>query len=52
MGHAGALITPGQNYGTFESKRKALENADVKVVNSQKGLVKIIQKLLQIKKKH
>ena len=46
MGHAGAIVTPGQEYGTFESKKKALENAGVKVVNSQHDLIETVKSKL------
>ncbi|MHA2330042.1 MAG: succinate--CoA ligase subunit alpha, partial [Candidatus Hodarchaeales archaeon] len=46
MGHAGAIITPGQEYGTFKSKKEALEKADVIVVNSQYELVEAVRELL------
>ncbi|MFQ6116787.1 MAG: citrate/2-methylcitrate synthase, partial [Candidatus Bipolaricaulia bacterium] len=39
MGHAGAIVAPGQQYGTFRSKRTALERAGVTVVNSQYDLI-------------
>lgn len=39
MGHAGAIIAPGKSYGTFKSKKEALEKAGVTVVNSQYGLI-------------
>ena len=39
MGHAGAIVSPGQNYGTFNSKKEALEHAGVTVVNSQYDLI-------------
>jgi len=50
MGHAGAIISPGEDYGTFQSKKQALENAGVTVVNSQESLIKEAQKLLKNKK--
>ncbi|MFX0092514.1 MAG: citrate/2-methylcitrate synthase [Candidatus Hodarchaeota archaeon] len=50
MGHAGAIITPGQNYGTFKTKKETLEKAGVTVVNSQTDLVKAVQEKLQGKK--
>jgi len=46
MGHAGAIVTPGQEYGTFESKKKALESAGVKVVNSQYDLIEAVKSKL------
>ncbi|MCX6645429.1 MAG: hypothetical protein NTY09_03600 [bacterium] len=39
MGHAGAIVAPGQEYGTFKSKKKALESVGVTVVNSQYDLI-------------
>ncbi len=39
MGHAGAIVAPGQEYGTFKSKKAALERAGVTVVNSQYDLI-------------
>jgi succinyl-CoA synthetase alpha subunit len=50
MGHAGAIVTPGQEYGTFQNKKEALEKAGVIVVNSQFELVDSVRKLLQGKK--
>ena len=47
MGHAGAIITPGQNYGTFKTKREALKKAGVTVVNSQYELVDTVKEILQ-----
>ncbi len=47
MGHAGAIITPGQNYGTFKSKKEALEKAGITVVNSQYELVETVKEILQ-----
>lgn len=47
MGHAGAIITPGQNYGTFETKKEALEKVGVTVVNSQYELVDTVKEILQ-----
>ncbi|UCE12864.1 MAG: hypothetical protein JSV04_11810 [Candidatus Heimdallarchaeota archaeon] len=47
MGHAGAIITPGQEYGTFKTKKEALEKAGVTVVNSQYELVKTVQEILE-----
>ncbi|MHA2203576.1 MAG: citrate/2-methylcitrate synthase [Candidatus Hodarchaeales archaeon] len=47
MGHAGAIITPGQNYGTFETKKETLEKAGVTVVNSQYELVDTVKEILQ-----
>ncbi|MHC4471234.1 MAG: citrate/2-methylcitrate synthase [Planctomycetota bacterium] len=43
MGHAGAIVAPGQEYGTFESKRAALEGAGVTVVNSQYDLIEEVR---------
>ncbi|MFW9995060.1 MAG: citrate/2-methylcitrate synthase [Candidatus Odinarchaeota archaeon] len=50
MGHAGAIVTPGQEYGTFETKKKALEKAGVTVVNHQHDLIKAVQEKLGGKK--
>jgi citrate synthase len=49
MGHAGAIVSPGQAYGTFQSKKKALEDAGVPVVNSQYDLISEVQKRLSHK---
>lgn len=46
MGHAGAIVAPGQEYGTFSSKKKALEEAGIKVVNSQYDLIKEAKSIL------
>jgi succinyl-CoA synthetase alpha subunit len=46
MGHAGAIVSPGTGYGTYESKRSALESAGVTVVNSQCDLVEAVRKAL------
>jgi succinyl-CoA synthetase alpha subunit len=43
MGHAGAIVSPGQNYGTFNSKKQALERAGVTVVNSQYDLIEAVK---------
>jgi succinyl-CoA synthetase alpha subunit len=43
MGHAGAIVSPGQTYGTFQSKKQAFENAGVPVANSQYDLMKEVQ---------
>ncbi|MFX0062490.1 MAG: citrate/2-methylcitrate synthase [Candidatus Hermodarchaeota archaeon] len=50
MGHAGAIVTPGQDYGTFKTKKEALEKAGITVVNSQYDLIKTVQEKLQGKK--
>ncbi|MHA2299074.1 MAG: citrate/2-methylcitrate synthase [Candidatus Hodarchaeales archaeon] len=50
MGHAGAIVTPGQEYGTFKTKKGALEKSGITVVNSQHSLVKAVQEKLQGKK--
>jgi succinyl-CoA synthetase alpha subunit len=47
MGHAGAIITPGVETGTFLSKKKALEAAGVPVVNSQYDLIDIARSKLK-----
>ncbi len=46
MGHAGAIVAPGQEYGTFESKKAALESAGVEVVNSQYDLIDAVKSKL------
>jgi succinyl-CoA synthetase alpha subunit len=47
MGHAGAIITPGQNYGTFQTKKEALQKSGVTVVNSQYELVETVKEILK-----
>jgi succinyl-CoA synthetase alpha subunit len=47
MGHAGAIVAPGQAYGTFKSKRDALEGAGVVVVNSQYDLIDAVKAKLK-----
>jgi len=47
MGHAGAIITPGLETGTFAAKKKALEAAGVPVVNSQFDLIDVVRTKLQ-----
>ncbi|MHA2030359.1 MAG: citrate/2-methylcitrate synthase [Candidatus Kariarchaeaceae archaeon] len=47
MGHAGAVVAPGQSYGTYKSKRGALEEAGVSVVNHQHDLIKEVQTKLK-----
>jgi len=49
MGHAGAIVSPGQTYGTFQSKKQALESAGVPVVNSQYDLITEVKKRLNNK---
>jgi len=46
MGHAGAIVAPGTDYGTYASKKAALESAGVAVVNSQLGLIKAVSQAL------
>lgn len=46
MGHAGAIVAPGQEYGTFKSKKAALENVGVPVVNSQYDLIEVVREKL------
>lgn len=41
MGHAGAIVAPGQEFGTFKSKKEALESVGVTVVNSQYDLIDV-----------
>ncbi len=43
MGHAGAIVAPGAEYGTFKSKKAALEAAGVTVVNGQRALVEAVK---------
>ena len=43
MGHAGAIVAPGQSYGTFASKKAALEAAGVPVVNCQVDLLERVR---------
>ena len=43
MGHAGAIVTPGLETGTYQSKKKALEAAGVPVVNSQLDLIEAVR---------
>lgn len=47
MGHAGAIIAPGQPYGTFKSKKEALEDAGIQVVNSQYDLIEVVKSKLK-----
>ncbi len=47
MGHAGAIVTPGLETGTFASKQKALQEAGVTVVNSQYDLIEAVRKQLK-----
>jgi len=47
MGHAGAIVTPGLETGTFKSKKAALESAGVPVVNSQFDLIRVVQEKLK-----
>jgi len=47
MGHAGAIVTPGLETGTFVSKKKALEEAGVPVVNSQFDLIETVKARLK-----
>jgi len=49
MGHAGAIVSPGQAYGTFQSKKQALEHAGVPVVNSQYDLINEVKTRLHNK---
>jgi len=46
MGHAGAIVTPGLETGTFRSKKRALEAAGVPVVNSQYDLIDAVKSRL------
>jgi succinyl-CoA synthetase alpha subunit len=47
MGHAGAIVTPGLETGTYLAKKKALEAAGVPVVNSQFDLIDAVREKLQ-----
>jgi succinyl-CoA synthetase alpha subunit len=47
MGHAGAIVTPGLETGTFRSKKKALEQAGIPVVNSQFDLIDVVRNRLR-----
>ena len=49
MGHAGAIVSPGKSYGTFQSKKAALESVGVPVVNSQYDLIKEVKNRLNDK---
>jgi len=49
MGHAGAIVSPGQTYGTFQSKKHALEHAGVPVANSQYDLIEEVKTKLNNK---
>jgi len=49
MGHAGAIVAPGQEFGTFASKRDALTAAGVSVVNSQIDLMTVVKEILGTK---
>ncbi|MCX6665919.1 MAG: hypothetical protein NT038_07690 [Euryarchaeota archaeon] len=49
MGHAGAIVSPGQTYGTFQSKKHALEQAGVPVANSQYDLIEEVKTKLNDK---
>jgi succinyl-CoA synthetase alpha subunit len=46
MGHAGAVVAPGQQYGTYHSKRTELEKAGVSVVNHQNDLIDSVKSAL------
>lgn len=47
MGHAGAIVTPGLETGTYKSKKEALESVGVPVLNSQFDLIKTVQEKLK-----
>jgi len=47
MGHAGAIVTPGLETGTFLAKKRALEAAGVPVVNSQLDLIRVVRDKLK-----
>jgi citrate synthase len=46
MGHAGAIVTPGLETGTFLAKKRALEAAGVPVVNNQFDLIDVVREKL------
>ena len=46
MGHAGAIVAPGQVFGTFKSKKEKLESVGVTVVNNQYDLIEAARKKL------
>ena len=46
MGHAGAIVSPQQAYGSYASKKEALEAADVSVVNCQIDLIEEVRRRL------
>jgi len=46
MGHAGAVISPGQKYGTFNSKSEMLEKTGAIVVNHQRDLIEAVKSKL------
>ncbi|MCK4845379.1 MAG: hypothetical protein KAS95_06885, partial [Candidatus Heimdallarchaeota archaeon] len=46
MGHAGAVVAPGQSYGTYSSKKESLEKAGVVVVNHQRDLIETVKSKL------
>lgn len=46
MGHAGAVVAPGQEFGTFRAKKKALEAVGVTVVNNQNDLIDAVKEKL------
>ncbi|UCF04039.1 MAG: hypothetical protein JSV33_08775 [bacterium] len=50
MGHAGAIVAPGQEFGTFKSKKKALKAVGVPVVNSQYDLIKEVKAKIKRKR--
>jgi citrate synthase len=47
FGHAGAIVAAGQKYGTYASKRAALEAAGITVVNSQRDLIGAVRGALR-----
>ena len=46
MGHAGAVISPGQSYGTYQTKKESLEKVGVIVVNHQRDLIDAVSSKL------
>ncbi len=50
MGHAGAIVSPQQVYGSFASKKEALSAAGVSVVNGQIDLIGEVRRRLGCKR--
>ena len=49
MGHAGAVMNPDTETGTYRSKKTALEIAGIPVVNNQRDLIRAVRKKLDDK---